>query len=43
MNEETVPTIRGPMRWLALAVCLGVSFSAASLGTRFMPGAWYAR
>lgn len=41
MNEQTIQTIRGPMRWLGLAACLVASFSAASMGALFMPGAWY--
>lgn len=42
MNDQPVQTIRGLKRWLGLAVWLVVTFSAASPGALFMPGAWYA-
>lgn len=42
MNEQIFEPIRGPKCWLGLAVWLALSFSAASMGALFMPGAWYA-
>lgn len=38
MNETLPPT----RRWLGLAGWLAVTFLAAAIGSRFMPGAWYA-
>lgn len=41
MIEQPYQTIRGPKSWLALAIWLALSFSAASMGALFMPGEWY--
>lgn len=38
MNETLPPT----RRWLGLVGWLAVTFLAAAIGSRFMPGAWYA-
>jgi len=42
MNVQSTWTILGPKRWLGLAAWVMLSFSAASVGAPFMPGAWYA-
>lgn len=42
MQEQSVPFSRGLVCWLGLAAWLLISFSAAALGSLFMPDAWYA-
>lgn len=42
MNGQSAPSLRGRHCWLGLVAWLAVSFSAAALGSLFMPDAWYA-
>lgn len=40
---DTEKTRRPAAQWLGLAAWLGITFVAAAIGSRFMPGEWYAQ